>query len=454
MAGCSYLTPMLRLCGYLLLGLLGIVPVAAQVAPWVGGQAALPGAIYRADTTLLPQLLAELPDSLRPFLTHPDSFRLQVIYTRLVPVGPPHQGNVRLEHHTFNLDSASYFFPASTLKLPLAALALEQLSRWGWPTPWLDRRVTFGAPDTCRQARIAAATHAPQGYPTLRYLLQDLLVYSDNPAYHRLLDFVGAQAFHHQLAAKGFGHLRINRYPSQGCLPDRLTTYGMVWTCSNGLDTAVHLAPRAEPPPSPNLFCNNQVGLGVMNDEYSTIAPGPLDFSYMSSAHLADLHGVLLALTVPQAVPAPQRFAIRPDLRAFLLQTLAQEPDDLRLPGYDSAFWAGHPGKYLYWGALRDKAYATWRSAQDIPPVPVTIVNKVGQAYGFLSDVAYLHDDLTGAACVVSVTLYVNADGILNDDQYEYATRGWPFMAWLGRRLLRHTVQTRPWPGVPFVATQ
>jgi hypothetical protein len=39
---------------------------------------------------------------------------------------------------------------------------------------------------------------------------------------------------------------------------------------------------------------------------------------------------------------------------------------------------------------------------------------------------------------VLSATLYVNADGVLNDDRYEYDTIGYPFLAELGRRVLAH----------------
>jgi hypothetical protein len=44
----------------------------------------------------------------------------------------------------------------------------------------------------------------------------------------------------------------------------------------------------------------------------------------------------------------------------------------------------------------------------------------------------------------VTVTIYTNADGILNDDQYEYATVAEPFLADLGEWVARRWLQDPP----------
>ena len=57
-------------------------------------------------------------------------------------------------------------------------------------------------------------------------------------------------------------------------------------------------------------------------------------------------------------------------------------------------------------------------------------------AYGALSEVAYVVDRDSGVECMLAASIRVNADGILNDDRYEYDTIGIPFMAAWSRAVL------------------
>jgi len=44
-------------------------------------------------------------------------------------------------------------------------------------------------------------------------------------------------------------------------------------------------------------------------------------------------------------------------------------------------------------------------------------------------------DAAHGVEFLLAATLYLNADGVLNDDKYEYDTVGLPFLRDLGRRV-------------------
>jgi hypothetical protein len=61
-------------------------------------------------------------------------------------------------------------------------------------------------------------------------------------------------------------------------------------------------------------------------------------------------------------------------------------------------------------------------------PQHVRVFNKVGWAYGFDTDVSYVADFKNKIEFMLSATVYVNSDGILNDNKYEYETIGNPFM--------------------------
>jgi hypothetical protein len=66
-------------------------------------------------------------------------------------------------------------------------------------------------------------------------------------------------------------------------------------------------------------------------------------------------------------------------------------------------------------------------------PKNIRIFNKVGDAYGQLTDVAYIVDFEKKIEFFLSATIYCNKDGILNDDHYDYETIGFPFMKQLGQ---------------------
>lgn len=63
------------------------------------------------------------------------------------------------------------------------------------------------------------------------------------------------------------------------------------------------------------------------------------------------------------------------------------------------------------------------------------MLNKIDQSYGLLADNAYVADLARGVEFSLSAVVYVNADGVLNDDRYEYDTIDFPFLRELGRRM-------------------
>jgi hypothetical protein len=61
----------------------------------------------------------------------------------------------------------------------------------------------------------------------------------------------------------------------------------------------------------------------------------------------------------------------------------------------------------------------------------------VGQAYGFLSDVAYFESLDQNTKYVLAASIFVDRDGVLNDSKYAYDEIGFPFMADLGQLIFR-----------------
>ncbi len=68
-------------------------------------------------------------------------------------------------------------------------------------------------------------------------------------------------------------------------------------------------------------------------------------------------------------------------------------------------------------------------------PGHIRIFNKVGDAYGFLTDAAYIVDFKNNIEFILSATIYTNENQTFNDDNYEYAEIGLPFLKNLGQAI-------------------
>ena len=63
------------------------------------------------------------------------------------------------------------------------------------------------------------------------------------------------------------------------------------------------------------------------------------------------------------------------------------------------------------------------------------IFNKVGLAYGQLTDTAYIIND--DVSIILTATIDVNSNKIYNDDNYDYDLIGFPFLAQLSRGIFK-----------------
>jgi hypothetical protein len=71
----------------------------------------------------------------------------------------------------------------------------------------------------------------------------------------------------------------------------------------------------------------------------------------------------------------------------------------------------------------------------------IRIFNKIGQAYGYLTDVAYVADLKNDIEFMLTATIHCNSDGIYNDDKYDYEKVGLPFLKNLGRVIYEHELK-------------
>jgi hypothetical protein len=139
----------------------------------------------------------------------------------------------------------------------------------------------------------------------------------------------------------------------------------------------------------------------------------------------------LQSVLFPESVPPRQRFNLDKDDYLFLYRYLSQFPSETSYPKYDTAKYYDSYVKFF----MRDSTHHL--------PAGVRVFNKVGWAYGFLTDVSYVADFRNNVEFMLSATIYVNSDGILNDNKYDYDDIGYPFLYKLGQTILRYEQQRK-----------
>jgi hypothetical protein len=143
----------------------------------------------------------------------------------------------------------------------------------------------------------------------------------------------------------------------------------------------------------------------------------PMDFSQKNVFPIKDQHHLLLNIMLtPEAI-----FNLPQAERDLVLQAMRQPP---RAAGYDENTYYDSYGKFLLVGDSKSRM-----------PDRLQIHNKVGYAYGTLTDNAHVLDTKSGVEFVLTATILVNENGVFNDDQYQYDELGIPFLAELGREV-------------------
>jgi len=85
----------------------------------------------RTDS-FMADLLKKYPQYFDNILKNRKAWNVQIIYTQ---ISRNKSNNPSFEDYYFNVDSTKYYYPASSVKLPIALLALQklnELSSYGW----------------------------------------------------------------------------------------------------------------------------------------------------------------------------------------------------------------------------------------------------------------------------------------------------------------------------------
>ncbi len=370
------------------------------------------------------RLLAENSQYFSEILTKKNDLGLQVIYTQ---IDRSKKNKVSFTDHYLEVDAEKYFYPASTVKLPVAILSLQKLNELN--ISGLDKYSTmYTAASGERLSAVANDPSTPDGRPTIAHYIKKILLVSDNDAYNRLYEFLGQEYINNSLHKMGYINTQIiHRLSIFLSEEENRLANAVTFMDSNG--KVIYSKPAEI---SKFQYKTRSIKMGKGYIKGNELVNEPFDFSYKNIMPLQDLHEIVKSILFPEAMPKEKRFHLTEEDYVFLRRYMSMLPRESAYPKYDSNAYWDHYVKFLFYGSEKEKANPGIR-----------IFNKVGNAYGFLVDAAYIADFENKIEFLLSAVIYCNSDGIFNDDKYDYEKVGLPFLKNLGRVLYEYELKRK-----------
>ncbi len=375
--------------------------------------------------TLLANILSNTGNELlNKLLSDPQHYRLQVVYTE---INRDKKNVPHFKNHYFNYDPHLYFNPASMVKMPLAFLSLEKLNDLNIKGVDLNTTIQYDSSYKGQTALLKDPTSA-NGLPSIGHFIKRAFLISENDPYNRMYQFVGQQAINRRLHEMGYTDVRITRqflgFTEEG---NRHTNQVRFLDPSGKL---IYTQPPAYNTDSFDFSRSIKVG-DAHWDRNDNLIPGPFDFTKHNNLSLEDMQQMLQAVLFPASVPAKQRFRLTENDLEFLYRYLSQYPSETDFPKYDTDEFYDSYVKFFFRDSTRRM------------PGHVRVFNKTGWSYGFLTDVSYVVDFKNKVEYMLSATVYVNSDGVVNDSKYDYDQVGYPFLFQLGQAVYEYELKRK-----------
>jgi hypothetical protein len=378
--------------------------------------------VKQEQDSLLNNLLNRYPQFFKSIVKNKKELNVQIIYTQ---VDRDKKNRPTFTDHYFNVNKDTYFYPASTVKFPVAVLALQRLNELN--IKGLDKYTTMiTEADGDAQTAVYNDPTTADGRPTIAHYIKKILLVSDNDAFNRLYEFLGQEYINNSLHKLGYDDVQIihrldislsekqNRKTNPIKFIDKASTviYGQK-QANSGLQYTKR---------------STRLGNGYIKD--NVLVNKPFDFSIKNRLSLSDLHSILRSVIFPDETTGKMKFNLRQEDYTFLYKYMSMYPRESKFPFYDSTYYHDNYVKFLLYGAEPAKSGDGLR-----------IFNKVGDAYGFLTDVAYVVDFKNKVEFMLTATIHCNSDGIFNDDKYDYDTIGFPFLKNLGKIIYEYELK-------------
>ena len=358
-----------------------------------------------STTNPIELIIKKREPQLKPIYKNKENHNLQILYTKVVrdSLGMP-----SFIEYDYKIDSNQYFYPASTMKLPIVALTLQKIN---------ELRNT-GINITVESKILLLSADQITTETTFKDLISKVFLVSDNSASNILINFLGYNYFNQQMREKGLNTIVLNHKFN----PDPYVKNDWkIYTLDRDLISKDETQEIIEHNNLDNLL---QGKFQILNGEEVAT---PFNFKTKNRASLRDLDGVMKRIIYPDLFQEQDRINLSDQDYNFLRYWMSRFTfEDIGIEYQKDSQYFDSYNKFFIYG---DSTNAVDRK--------IRIYNKVGVAYGALTDISYIRDYQKNIEFFLSATIYVNQNQIVNDNIYEYDDLGIPFLAELARQVYK-----------------
>ena len=358
-----------------------------------------------STTNPIELIIKKREPQLKPIYKNKENHNLQILYTKVVrdSLGMP-----SFIQYDYQADNNVYFYPASTMKLPIVALTLQKIN---------ELRNT-GINITVESKILLLSADQITTETTFKDLISKVFLVSDNSASNILINFLGYNYFNQQMREKGLNTIVLNHKFN----PDPyVKTDWKIYTLDRDLISKDETQEIIEHNNLDNLL---QGKFQILNGEKVAT---PFNFKTKNKASLRDLDGVMKRIIYPDLFQEQDRINLSDQDYNFLRYWMSRFTfEDIGIEYQKDSKYFDSYNKFFIYGDSTNKIDRQIR-----------VYNKVGVAYGALTDISYIRDYQKDIEFFLSATIYVNQNQIVNDNIYEYDDLGIPFLAELARQVYK-----------------
>ena len=356
------------------------------------------------------ELVLKSDTFLKGLVNDKQDYAIQIMLTKI----NQYDSNVDFQSYQYQVDENQYFYPASTIKLPLVILTLKKINelRSRGSEITLKSKIVLSSKDSIAKLKLKDSITSFQN------LIADIFLVSDNSASNILIDFIGYNYFNQEMKNAGFEKTYLNHKFN----PDPYFNY--TWKISDYFNNVIssngdkQLIIKAEDKIK-GLFKGER---RYLNGE---ILGEPLNFSKKNRFSITDMHNLIKYIFYPEIFDKANNFNLSVEDYDFLRYWMSRFTyEDIGEKFIQNENFFETYNKFFIHGD------------EQIPiNKNIRVYNKIGQAYGTSLDNGLIKNYQDNIEFILTATIYTNINNVINDNLYEYRDIGVPFLAKLSRAI-------------------
>ena len=358
------------------------------------------------------ELVLKSDPYLKEIIKDKEDYEIQVMLTKV------NHDNTKIDfqNYQYQHDENQYFYPASTIKLPIVVLTLKKINelRSKGSDITLKSKIILNNVDNYSNFKLQDSITSFQN------LIADIFLVSDNSASNILIDFIGYNYFNDEMQNAGFDRTYLNHKFN----PDPYVN--STWQISD-LDNNIISSINDNQKIIKADDKTNGLDKGERRYFNGEILDESLNFSEKNRFSITDMHNLIKYIFYPEIFDKANTFNLNVedyDFIRYWMSRFTYEDIGEKFIGDENFFETYN--KFFIHG-----------DEQSVSNEQIRVYNKIGQAYGTSIDNGLIKNYQNDVEFILTSTIYTNKNKVINDNLYEYDDIAEPFLAKLSRAIYK-----------------